>query len=186
MMDQRTCPGSPSARDGVRAGRTAAIQLFATALFVFAFSACATNRGLSPAARRDAVATVLDSLHDAAAKADEPRYFNLFAPDAIFYGTDDAERWTVDEFRAYAHPYFSQGKGWTYTAADRHLFFSADGRTAWFDERLDNAKWGRCRGSGVLIKIDNQWKIAQYNLTVPIPNDLLPSVAEQIRAFGAR
>lgn len=130
------------------------------------------------------VARVLDALHDAAAKADEDRYFSLFAKDGIFLGTDDTERWTVDQFRAYAHPFFSQGKGWTYTVAERFIDFSEDGRTAWFDERLDNAKWGRCRGSGVLVKRGNEWKIAQYNLLVPIPNDLLPEVAGRIKEFG--
>lgn len=135
---------------------------------------------------RWAVDGVLTALHEAASKADEARYFALFAPDAIFYGTDDTERWTVEEFRAYAHPYFSNGQGWTYTLVDRHIFFSADRRTAWFDERLDNAKWGRCRGSGVVILTNGVWRIAQYNLTVPIPNDLLPNVAEQIRTFDAQ
>lgn len=132
------------------------------------------------------VALVLDALHDAASKADEPRYFALFADDAIFYGTDDTERWTVDQFRAYAHPYFSKGQGWTYTVADRFIDFSDDLRTAWFDERLDNAKWGRCRGSGVLVKRGKEWKIAQYNLTTPIPNDLLPEVAGRIKEFEAK
>lgn len=150
--------------------------------------ACASNRVIAPAPRQgvaplDAVASVLDSLHDAASKADEARYFALFAPGAIFYGTDDAERWTVEQFRAYAHPYFSRGQGWTYTVADRAVFFSEGGRTAWFDERLDNAKWGRCRGSGVLTRHANEWKIEQYNLTVPVPNDLLPEVAARIKAF---
>jgi hypothetical protein len=157
-------------------------------LYSLSVAACAPERHvcdlrLTPLR---AVNTVLDSLHHAASKADEHRYFDLFADDAIFYGTDDAERWTKDQFRAYAHPYFTQGKGWTYTVADRHIFFSTDRRTAWFDERLDNAKWGRCRGSGVLLRTTDGWKIAQYNLTVPIPNDLLPEVAERIKAFDAK
>ncbi|MBL8746388.1 MAG: nuclear transport factor 2 family protein [Phycisphaerae bacterium] len=131
------------------------------------------------------VARTLDALHESAAKADEARYFSLFAPGGIFLGTDDSERWTVDEFRAYAHPFFSQGKGWTYTVAERFVSFSPDGKTAWFDERLDNAKWGRCRGSGVLTKFGKRWRIEQYNLLVPIPNDLLPEVAARIREFEA-
>src|SRR5262245_65773011 len=49
------------------------------------------------------VDTVLDGLHDAAAKADEKRYFDHFAPGAVFLGTDARERWTLEEFRAYAH-----------------------------------------------------------------------------------
>jgi hypothetical protein len=50
---------------------------------------------------------------------------------------------------------------------------------------LVNEKWGVCRGSGVLVRSSSggEWKIAQYNLSVPIPNDLLPGVAEQIKAF---
>ncbi len=177
--------GTPTAREGVR--HVSRPSLFgpsaALAVLAFTLSACATNRGLAPAARENAVASVLDSLHDAASKADEPRYFDLFTKDAIFYGTDDTERWTKDQFRDYAHPYFSKGQGWTYTVADRAVFFSEDGRTAWFDERLDNAKWGRCRGTGVLALHAGQWKIEQYNLLVPIPNDLLPEVAERIKSF---
>lgn len=172
---------SPIGRWCARIARAAAGALTVAALL--SMFACATNRGPALAARQDAVAFVLDSLHDAAAKADEDRYFSLFAPGAIFYGTDDAERWTVDQFRAYAHPYFSRGQGWTYTVADRAVFFSEGGRTAWFDERLDNAKWGRCRGSGVLTRYANEWKIEQYNLTVPVPNDLLPEIAARIKAF---
>jgi hypothetical protein len=40
----------------------------------------------------DAVAGVLDDWHDAAAKADEPRYFAHFSSDAVFMGTDATER----------------------------------------------------------------------------------------------
>lgn len=148
---------------------------------------CASSpeRDIKGASEREhAVASVLDSLHDAAAKADEERYFALFAPEGIFLGTDDSERWTLEQFRAYAHPHFSQGRGWTYTVAERNVAFTRDGRSAYFDEKLDNAKWGRCRGSGVLILESNgSWRIAQYNLTVPVPNDLLPEIAGRIREF---
>ena len=39
----------------------------------------------------DAVARVLDDLHEAASKAQGKRYFDLFAPDGVFFGTDDAK-----------------------------------------------------------------------------------------------
>lgn len=136
-------------------------------------------------ADRPAVERALDALHDAASRADESRYFSLFAPDAIFLGTDATERWTLTEFRAYSHPYFSQGRGWTYHAQDRHVAFGPDGRTAWFDESLTNAKLGLCRGSGVLVKKpDGDWRIAQYNLSIPIPNTLAERVVGLIRAEG--
>ena len=132
------------------------------------------------AARAD-VARTLDALHDAASKAEGDRYFALFAPSAVFLGTDSSERWTLDQFKAYARPLFAQGKGWTYTPVERHIAVSPDG-WAWFDELLDNAKYGRCRGSGLLRYFDNgQWLIMQYDLSVPIPNELLPHVAGEIR-----
>ena len=35
---------------------------------------------------------------------------------------------------------------------------------------------GTCRGSGVLEKKDSTWKIKQYVLSVPIPNDDIQAV----------
>ncbi len=39
---------------------------------------------------------------------------------------------------------------------------------------------GACRGSGVLVLSGGAWKIAQYNLSIPIPNDLADGVTKQI------
>lgn len=131
------------------------------------------------------VSATLDALHELASQADGEGYFALFAEDGIFLGTDATERWTVEEFRAYAMPYFSQGRGWTYESTERHISVSADGSTAWFDERLQNSSLGETRGSGVLIRRDEGWKIAQYNLTIPIPNALAGDVVRQIRELDA-
>lgn len=128
-----------------------------------------------------AVAAVLDEFSEAASKADSIRYFALFAPDGVFLGTDATERWTVDEFRAFVEPYFSKGQGWTYTPRDRHIAFDTRGTTAWFDESLWNDSYGVCRGTGVLVKQKDGWKIAQYNLTIPIPNDLAKEIVARIR-----
>ncbi len=73
-----------------------------------------------------AVAAVLDNLHEAASEADGERYFNLYAENAIFLGTDLTERWTIEAFKAYAQARFDQGTGWTYTPQSRHLYFSPD------------------------------------------------------------
>lgn len=133
--------------------------------------------------RNHAVWAVLDRLHARAAAADFEGYFALYAPNAIFLGTDGTERWPIEEFKAYTKARFDTGKGWTYTARDRFIFFSDDGRTAWFDEMLDNAKYGECRGSGVLVYgVDGTWRIAQYNLSKPIPNEQMEAVVEIIRA----
>ncbi len=131
------------------------------------------------------VLRTLDSFHAAAARADGAAYFRLFADDGVFIGTDASERWTVAEFRAYAEPYFSQGKGWVYTprAGSRHVAFNAAGDVAWFDELLDSASYGTSRGTGVMVYKSGEWKIAQYALTFPIPNDLAKELTARIAAF---
>jgi len=139
-----------------------------------------------PVAAQDeeaAVSAVLDSVHRLASEADFDGYFALYTDDAIFMGTDAKERWTIADFQQYARPAFDRGTGWTYTMTERHVFIDDDGNTAWFDERLDNAGFGECRGTGVLVKVDGVWKVKQYNLTVPIPNELLRPVVAQIREF---
>lgn len=142
---------------------------------------------LTPAALADdisAVSAVLDTFHQAASKAQFDRYFGLFAPDGVFIGTDASERWTVAQFKAYAKPHFDQGRGWTYTVVERHINPPAGSDHASFDELLDNASLGRCRGTGVLRKIGSEWKIEQYHLTIPVPNALADRVVKMIRADG--
>ena len=117
------------------------------------------------------VAQTIDEFHRAAAAADTEAYFGLMTEDAIFIGTDAGERWNVAQFRAYSEPYFSQGKGWTYVASSRSVDLAEGGAVAWFDERLQNETYGEARGSGVLELVDGAWKIAQYNLSLPVPNE---------------
>lgn len=127
------------------------------------------------------VHAVLDDFHASASEADEERYLALLAPDAVFLGTDGGERWEGDEYRAFVHRYFSQGKGWTYVPSSRSITIAGDGQTAWFDERLENEWYGVCRGTGVLQLREGEWKIEQYNLTIPIPNELAAEVVARIR-----
>jgi hypothetical protein len=129
------------------------------------------------------VSAVLDDWHSAAAAADEARYFGHFAANAVFLGTDATERWTVEEFRRYAHPYFAKGKAWSFKPVERHVAFSPDGSVAWFDEKLDTPNLGPSRGSGVLVKVGGDWKIAHYDLSVPIPNDLMKEFKEKIEQY---
>jgi hypothetical protein len=49
------------------------------------------------------------------------------------------------------------------------VIFDKSGKTAWFDELL-NTQMKICRGSGVLVKVGNDWKIKHYVLTVPNEN----------------
>ena len=100
----------------------------------------------------------------------------------MFLGTDASERWSVDELRAYAKPHFDAGTGWSYRATERHVQVSARGDIAWFDERLAHERYGEVRGSGVLI-FDEVWKVAQYNLSFPIPNELAGDVVQMIQGL---
>lgn len=143
---------------------------------------CICLSPISLASDKEDVGVVLDAFHKAAAEADATTYFDSFTPDGVFIGTDAKEVWTVAEFRAYAEPYFSKGRGWTYVSRNRHIYFSQSGNTAWFDELLDNASYGETRGTGVLEKMDGQWKIAQYHLTIPVPNAIAGEVVKMIKA----
>ena len=71
----------------------------------------------------------------------------------------------------WSKPFFDKGKAWSFTSLKRNISFSSDGKYAWFDELLDT-QMKLCRGSGVLEKIGNQWKIKQYVLSQTIPNDV--------------
>jgi hypothetical protein len=128
---------------------------------------------------------VLDEFHAAASVADEERYLGQLGPEAVFLGTDGSERWAGEAFRAFVHTYFSRGKGWTYEPSGRSVEIAADGRTAWFDERLENESFGECRGTGVLQLREDGWKIEQYSLSIPIPNEIATEVVAQIRNLSA-
>jgi hypothetical protein len=135
-----------------------------------------------------AINATLNELHDAASKADGARYFRLFTSDAVYIGTDASERWTIGQFRSFAQPYFSKGTGWTYKPRVRHVTVAnvPCKCVAWFDELLDSDSYGTSRGTGVLIRTDGSWKISQYALTFPIPNDLAKGMTTEIKAFEAK
>ena len=131
------------------------------------------------------IAAVLDQLHATAAKADGPAYFALYTPDAVFIGTDVTERWDLPAFKAFAEPYFSQGKGWTYVPRVRHITIAPCRCVAWFDEVLNSQSYGTVRGSGALVLTAEGWKVSQYVLSIPIPNDLAGDMTAKIKAFEA-
>ena len=141
---------------------------------ILLLTACAhAPRG---SAAEESVAHALDDFHDAAAKADEDRYFAHFAPGGVFLGTDATERWEVPAFRAYAHPHFAKGKAWTFRAARRIVTVRGD--MAWFDEDLETQNLGPARGSGVLSLHDGKWLIEQYVLSITVPNDRFRAVRD--------
>lgn len=129
----------------------------------------------------EAVASALNQFHKAASDHDFKKYFGLMTADAVFIGTDAGERWDVKAFKDYVKPHFDKGQGWTYKPKERHISFAPDRSVAWFDEILENAKYGICRGTGVLVKDGKDWKISQYHLTIPVPNELAETVVKLIQ-----
>ena len=121
--------------------------------------------------------SILDNWHQAASKADFEAYFGFMTSDAIFIGTDATEHWDVIEFKDFSKPYFDKGKAWDFTPLERHVFISENDNVVWFDELLDT--WmGICRGSGVLKRENEKWKIAHYVLSVTVPNDSINQLIE--------
>src|SRR2546421_12183130 len=118
---------------------------------------------------RPDVAAVLDDFHDAAARADEARYFAHFAPDGVFLGTDAGERWDVASFRAYAHPHFAKGKGWAFRGVRRRMTVRGD--MSWFEEDLETPNLGPARGSGVMVWADGRWEMEQYVPAISTANE---------------
>ena len=57
---------------------------------------------------------------------------------------------------------------------------------AWFDELLDSQSYGTSRGTGTLVLTPDGWKVSQYALTFPIPNDLAKDMTSTIKAFEAK
>jgi hypothetical protein len=171
------------------------MRLVALVLAALATAACAETStpakppaGGAQASPSAEVAAVLDDFHDAAARADEDRYFGHLDSDSIFLGTDAKERWDKAAFQAYAHPHFAKGKAWTFRAAHRDVVIGKSGDIAWFDESLATEKLGPARGSGVLVKRNGKWVILQYNLTLTVPNerfDVVKEAAEEAKVIGS-
>lgn len=147
-----------------------------------------TNSSPMPTPDRIAEATadieaLMDAWHLAAAEGDGPAYFGAFTEDAVFLGTDKTERWTVAEFQAELGHHFDGENAWTYVSTERHVSVGELGMTAWLDERLSNAKYGEVRGSGVLQRTADGWRIAQYVMSFPVPNELAPDLVARIAAL---
>jgi hypothetical protein len=130
------------------------------------------------------IAKLLDQFHLSASQANYQSYFDSFGQQASFIGTDASEYWTKAEFAEYTKKRFASGQGWTYKSTSRHITLDNSGEFAWFHELLINEKYGLCRGTGIVTKTGSGWKIQQYNLSVPLPNEMMEDLTEQIILFS--
>ncbi|MBB6329537.1 hypothetical protein HNP24_000487 [Chryseobacterium sediminis] len=144
-------------------------------LFILGFSLLNAQSKTRFEKEKSEISTMLDAFNVAAAKADYTGYFNFFADESTFIGTDATEIWNKKEFMVWAKPYFDKKKTWNFKALKRNIYFSKDGKLAWFDELLDT-QMKICRGSGVIEKINGSWKVKQYVLSVTVPNEVVDKV----------
>jgi len=142
---------------------------------VFLTVSCTETKDKNIDVTKTEVNSLLDQWHKDAAQANFEGYFNAIADDGIFIGTDATENWNKKEFIAFAKPYFDKGKAWDFTSLERNIYSSKDGEIIWFDELLDT-QMKLCRGSGILVKENNEWKIKHYVLSMTIPNDNVSEV----------
>ncbi|MDT0648586.1 nuclear transport factor 2 family protein [Autumnicola edwardsiae] len=144
-------------------------------LTVASFSCYAQDFSNAELSAREQVAQTIKLWHRAAANANFEAYFGLMTEDAVFIGTEATENWQNQDFREYAKPHFDKGKAWEFRAMQRNIYLGKNGDYVWFDELLDT-QMGICRGSGILEKKDENWKIKHYVLSITIPNENVDEV----------
>lgn len=148
-------------------------------IIIILFSNCeskeTTSKKGNGIVEKEAINTVLDGWHKSAAEANFETYFGAMTNKSIFIGTDASENWPLSEFKEFSKPYFDKGKAWSFTSVERTIYMYPDNKIAWFDELLET-HMGICRGSGVLKKIENTWKVEHYVLSLTIPNENIQDV----------
>lgn len=156
------------------------ILLFSLAVLPLSLSAQTSEVG-----SKKIINQLLNAWHDAAARADFEDYFGMMAEESIFIGTDPTENWTKPEFKTWSKPYFDKGKAWNFDTLERNIFLAEDCQLAWFDELLET-QMGICRGSGVVIKENGEWKIKHYVLSIEIPNENVSEVTALKKDFDSK
>jgi hypothetical protein len=137
------------------------------------------TRSADPA---DGVHALLDELHRAAASGDSLRYLALFADNAVFMGTAPDEYFNLEQFSAYVSSRFEGGQGWSYLPSNRNIRLAKDGNTAWFEELVTSQANGiDFRGTGIVIREGKQWRVAQYNFSLPFSNEVWPDVIRLVQ-----
>ncbi len=120
---------------------------------------------------------LMNGWHLAATDAQLEKFFSFMGDSCIYKGTDKTERWNKTEFYGFCKPYFDKGKAWDFKPLERHISFDDNLQTAWFDEKLDT--WmGICKASGICQKMNGEWKLLLYDLSVTIDNDKIKSFIE--------
>jgi hypothetical protein len=126
----------------------------------------------------------VDAWHDDAAHA-RPAFFDKIASDGIYIGTDKSERWAREVFREWAKPAFARPVAWTFTPLHRNVQFSPDRKFIWFDEQV-RSSMGILQASGVVRAAADRFEIVHYQLSIAVPNEVIPQVTATIKAFESK
>jgi hypothetical protein len=126
----------------------------------------------------------VDAWHDDAAHA-RPAFFDKIASDGIYIGTDKTERWAREAFREWAKPAFARPVAWAFTPLHRNVQFSPDRRFIWFDEQV-RSSMGVLQASGVMRPTASSFEMVHYQLSIAVPNDVIPQVTGAIKAFESK
>jgi len=146
-------------------------------VLILFFISCNNQKStnLNMVKEKETINNVLNSWHKNAANTNYKDYFDAMDVNSVFIGTDASEHWDKKEFEKFSKPFFDRGKAWSFTPLKRNIYFQKETKIAWFDELLDT--WmGVCRGSGVLVKNGDSWKIKQYVLSLTVPNSNIDEV----------
>ncbi|MFC2152139.1 nuclear transport factor 2 family protein [Bacteroidota bacterium] len=123
----------------------------------------------------------IDEWHYSATIANEDIYFGSMDSNAVYLGTDPNERWLKYEFKSWGMKYFERDTAWAFVPYSRYWEFSDDMNYAWFDELLDT-HMGICRGSGVVKRYADGWKIKHYNLALTLANEQMSDYKKLIQS----
>lgn len=153
-------------------------KIISLLVFIIILASCNTVKEISTKEKdriKKEINTILNDWHLAATEANYDNYFDKMDSISVFIGTDASENWSKTAFSTFSKPYFDKGKAWDFKTLERNVYINKTGNFVWFDELL-NTWMGTCRGSGVLEKKADTWKIKHYVLSVSIPNDDVKAV----------
>jgi len=140
------------------------------------YDECKTIKGKNQELKE--INKTLNTWHGLGAVGDTS-YFDYFAGGSFYLGTDPKEVWSIEAFKNFALPYFRRGSAWSFKNKSRNVHLGDYGHYAWFDEKLDT--WmGLCRGTGVMEKQVDGWRIKHYSLTVLVPNSKIKEYVKMI------
>jgi hypothetical protein len=164
--------------------RTYAAVFTLAALLTVACAPPAPPPASTDAEFRTRVNAFVDEWHQDAAHA-RPAYFDKIAADGIYIGTDKTERWTREAFREWARPQFARPVAWAFTPLHRNVSFTPDRQIVWFDEQVQSSM-GILQATGVIRPTSSGFEIVHYQLSIAVPNEVIPEVTGTIKAFESK